>query len=545
MNLYNLIKKLSLLLIVLFFTAGSVFGQTTYYVDGVAGDDSWTGTAVNNIGGDVGPMKTIQAMLDDAKVGNGDIISIAAATYAETVTLTKRVQLNPTGAITVTNITLNTGSTTAVVFGNAASNLTISGTLLVQSGKYTLTTANVIVASGGTLEIRVATTGTTGLQSAVTTTAGNFTLTFSNSSALTIILSDLSGNLPGDVNFNGAGAVTLGAALTAQGNVTIATGASVALVGLNLSTDGNFTNNGSYSATGAAGKVVMTAAKTISGSGTFQNLTFTGANTKTLGSNLTFSNVSQATASLIDVAAGALDFANFNITTPGNITFAGGTAVAYTNVTTGGKLIFSGSLSTVTFNNAAVLANLRNLTINKPSGSTVVLAGGNLTVTNLFDFTGGLLNIGAFDLTLGDAHSATAAIGGNINGAGTFTIGAGGSANDITVSGVGQINAPFTVDVNTKTVTFTQLTTVGNNLTLTSGGLTTTSLQLINGTVTLDNASVLTLNTTSVSITNTTSLNNTSQLKGSSNVTISGVLDQDDDSVIDMTGTLTASSYDA
>ncbi|MFA3783783.1 FlgD immunoglobulin-like domain containing protein [Melioribacteraceae bacterium 4301-Me] len=544
MNFKNIFASIFGVLLFLLF-AGTSLAQTTYYVDGVAGNDNWTGTASTFQSGNVGPKKTIQAMLNDVNVVDGDIISIAAATYNETVTLTKRVQLSPSGAVTVQNLTLNTNSSTATTVGNAANNLTITGTLLVQSGKYSLTPANVILASGGTLEVRV--TGSLGLQNPITTTSGAFTLTFSNTGAITYTPANLYTSNPGDVNFNGSATVTLGAAVTVVGNLTIASGASVNLNGNNITVQGgSFTNNGSYYGSGAEKVNMTTAGGTISGSGTFQNLTLTGAFTWKIGSNLTFNNVSQSVASLIDVGAGAtLDFQNFNISTPGNVTINGAVAYSGAGATTPGTLEFSGSLGTigtVTFTVPGGGLTIKNLSITKPSGSTVTLASGNLTVDKQLNFTGGIFNIGANNLTLSDNHGGTAAIGGNINGTGTFTIGGGAAVNDITVSGAGQINVPFTVNMGSgKTVTFTQLTTIGNNFTLTSGNMTTSSLQLINGTVTVTNG-ILTFNTSNLSITNNTTLNG-GQLKGSSNITVSGAFAQNATSIVNMTGTLTVSSY--
>jgi len=538
------LNKLFLMLTFLVLLGTTAFAQTTYYVNGLTGNDSWTGTASTFQSGNVGPKKTIQAMLNDANVVDGDIISIAAGTYNETVTLTKRVQLSPSGAVTVNDLILNTNSSTATTVGNNTNNLTISGTLSVVSGKYNLTTANVILASGGTLDVKVDKTSSRGLQSPITTTAGNFTLTFSNTSAITYTPTDLYTNNPGNVNFNGSATVTLGAAVTVVGDLTIASGASVNLAGYNIEVKGgDFTNNGSYSCTGTEKVQMTTAGGIISGSGTFQNLQLNqNAQTWTLGSDLNFNNVSQSTASLIDVNDGAINLDVFNITTPGSFTYS---ASADGFSATTGKLIFTGTTGTIGTVNFTLGQNVTvpNLKIDKPSGSIVAVptAGNTLTVSKQFEFLGGIFNLNNNNLTLSNSHGATAAIGGNLNGTGNFTLGGGSLANDITISGAGQINTPFTVDANPKTVTFTQLTTIGNSLTMTSGTMVTNSLQLINGSVTLNNSSILTLNTTNVSITNTLAINNTAQLKGTSNITVSGNISVATGAKIDKTaGTVSA-----
>ena len=546
MNTKSLLHVLFALAVLTLLVGASASAQTTYYVDGVSGNDGWSGTASTFQSGNVGPKKTITAAL--ALTIAGDVVDINTGTYNETVVLNQKVELTTqypvtAGPVVIQNLTLNSGATaTKLNVTGHGGTMTVSGTLLVQSGAYTVFGASDInVGAAGTLNIQAGSSTT--FSATIGTTLNNYTLTFSNPAALTFTVTSWVNNGPLAVNFNGAGAVTLGATLAAGGNVTIASGASVLLGAFDLTIAGNFVNNGAYSGTGKAN---MTGTKTVSGTGTFQNLTFSTATTKTLASSLIFSNISQSTASLIDVAAGTLDFANFNITTPGSVTITG--AVAYTGVTTGGQLIFTGdqtTIGTVTLTNNFGALNLRNLSINKPSGSTVNLAVGGITVTNQLNFTGGIFNIATFNLTLGAAHGATAAIGGNINGTtGTFSVGSAGLTNNLVVSGAGQINVPFVVDATPSTVTFTQLTTVGNSLTLTSGNLTTSSLQLINGTVTIT-AGVLTLNTTSVSITNTTTINGTSQLAGSSSLTISGALNQNGTSTINTTGSVTAASYAA
>ncbi len=53
--------------------------QTTYYVDGTAGDDGWDGTAPVHVGGENGPKKTIQAAI--YATGPRDTVLAADGTY--------------------------------------------------------------------------------------------------------------------------------------------------------------------------------------------------------------------------------------------------------------------------------------------------------------------------------------------------------------------------------------------------------------------------------------------------------------------------------
>jgi hypothetical protein len=63
--------------------AQPAFAATTYYVDGVNGVDTFSGTAAVPGSGGVGPFKTIQKCADEA--GPGDVCSIRGGTYRERV----------------------------------------------------------------------------------------------------------------------------------------------------------------------------------------------------------------------------------------------------------------------------------------------------------------------------------------------------------------------------------------------------------------------------------------------------------------------------
>jgi hypothetical protein len=551
MNLKNLFTSLPCLLIFFFLFAGNSMA-TDYYVNTLTGDDNWTGTAATFQSGNVGPKKTIQAMLDVATVTTGDKIIIAAGTYSETVTLTKRVELVGSGAVTIQNLTLNTGSSTATKINETgfAADMTISGTLLCQSGLYDITSGRLNLASGGTLEIRV-TSATAGFDAQIDVIFNLYTLTFSNTSAFTTDNAKMGDANPAAINFNGSALVILGGPLTGSGNLTIASGASVALGANNITTAGNFTNNGSYSGTG---KIIMNGAnKTITGSGTFMNIQFQNDPGEfEVGSNLTFLNVDVATASLIDLEDGILDLNNFNIETPGSVTvgasYDNAGVIKSTGATTGGKLIFSGTAATLGNVNFTLGQNvsLDYLTINKPTGSTVTIPGGGdrtLTVSKQLDFSSGIFQLNENDLALAAGHGSTAAIGGNLNGTAgsSFTI---LTTADVTISGAGQINVAFTINGGaTKTYTFTQLTTVGNTLTVENGYMVTSSLSLINGLVTLNNDSRLTLNTTPVSMTNNLDVNGTADVLGTSSITVQGTIDLETGCTINKSaGTISSAS---
>ena len=548
MHLKNLIAKFVCLLSFLLVMASSSFAQTTYYVNGVTGNNLWTGTSNVFVSGNVGPKKTIQDMVT-ASV-NGDVISIAAATYNETVTIdaTHKVILDATGVVNISDLILNTQSATALAInedGAGADDLTITTKLTLTSGVYTID-ADFILGAGAIYEI-VDVNLTYGFDQAIPSTAG-YTLTFANTTAQAYAVFDIGDNNPGNVNFTGTGAVTLPAALTATGDVVVGANSGVVLGAFDLTILGeDLTNNGGITSTG--GDVIMTlsANGTYTGTGALYDFTIDGAAFDLkLQNDVTITNLNATTASLLTLNNAAdLDLNGFDFSTPGNVTVTSGNIIDG-SVANDGIFAMTGTNQTIGAVNLTLTGaaeTIKRFKIDKPSGSTVNLVTNDLTISDQFTFTGGIFNIAALNLTLSAAHGTTASIGGNINGTtGIFTVSATNTLT--TVTGAGQINCLFTVNTTAgKIVSFTNLTTIGNNLTVTSGGLTTASLQLINGTVTLT-AGTTTFNTASLSVTNTFTLATAATLSGSAPITVSGTFNHDGAGIVDMTGTLTVAVYD-
>lgn len=89
-------RRVLLLCILLIALAGSAFG-TTYYVNASTGNDTtYNGTSATVGSGAVGPEATIAAAYADAS--DGDTISIADGTYAETLTFAKRLTVTRTAS---------------------------------------------------------------------------------------------------------------------------------------------------------------------------------------------------------------------------------------------------------------------------------------------------------------------------------------------------------------------------------------------------------------------------------------------------------------
>jgi hypothetical protein len=528
------IKKLICVLFMFLVFAGVTNAQTTWYVNGAIGLSTNDGTQATNTAGNVGPLNTIQALLDKSYVVDGDIISVAANIYNETVTVTKKVTILATGGdITIKNLTLNyTGA--AGTIGDASGNkVIVSGTLLLTNGNWTNSTSSLQLASSAKLQI------TKGTFNAVPTAnggAGTYDLIFSNTAALSTSATTLPAVDPLDITFQGSATVTLTAALRGRGNVTIASG-SVYLNTFDLTVDDSFVNNGGYTTNAAGGgAVVLSGAGTtnaLSGTGTFQHLTVNGA--MTLVGPITFANVSSIVNSVLTVTAG-LDLDAYNVTTPGNIIVSGGGA--FTTTDGSGAIVMNGAVSqdfTVPDSGAPLI---ENLTINKPTGSILnfktptntLLTKSVFTFGTNFNFISGQLESNFNDIVIGATHGLNANIGGPINrnsgSNGTFSL--VNTTNGVTFGGTGQINIPVINSSTGMTNQFTLLTAIGSDLTVTDGILKTASLTLVNGNISVYTGGTLTMNGSNVSVTGNMSVGNVANtlgiITGTSNVTVSGAV---------------------
>lgn len=539
------LKKLFLMLSFLFLLGTTTFAQTNWYVNAATGNDAYDGTQAAFSAGLVGPKATIGAMLASSFVVNGDIINIAGNTYNETVVLSKGVELWATGsAVTIQNLTLNTGSSTATEInydngGASAIDIIVSGTLLVQSGRYTIETADFVLGSGATEELVVG-TGTLGFNASPTATNNDYFLKFSNASALSYDATDIpaAGQDAKDITFAGSATVTLPANLLANRDVTITSG-TVAIGANTLSVGRHFANNSvtGYT-TAAAGSVILAASGNVSGAGPFQNLTTAAAViTTTLTSNITFANIDAVTNSTYTLGAGAtLALSTFTLTTPGNIVDLSGAA----NITngTGGTIVMNGSVTQSFQIPNSQNTSIGNFTINKPTGSILNLVTaanlvgnmGSFTFTKKFDFVSGQLETNFNNVVIGAAHGESANVGGPINRNGTSTgvFSLINTSNGVVFGGTGQINIPVVNASTGMTNEFTLLTAIGSNLTVTDGILKTASLTLVNGNISVTTGGTLTMNGSTVSVTGNMSVgdgaNTVGTITGTSNVTVSGAV---------------------
>jgi hypothetical protein len=119
---------------------------------------------------------------------------------------------------------------------------------------------------------------------------------------------------------------TLAGGLTVNGNLTIATGATldVSVSGYALSVTGNWSNSGTFSPRGATVTLNGLSAQTISGTGTtFSNLTIGNSLGVSAASNLTVNGILNLAVANPSTAKGLLDMSSFTLDMGGSATTSG------------------------------------------------------------------------------------------------------------------------------------------------------------------------------------------------------------------------------
>ncbi|NTW31954.1 MAG: hypothetical protein HGB12_04910, partial [Bacteroidetes bacterium] len=283
--------------------------------------------------------------------------------------------------------------------------------------------------------------------------------------ALTMIQSNLT--------FSGSVTTTTSSAQEIVGNVTIGTGTTFTAGTFTHTVGGNWTKDGTFTATGSTIEFNGDNAGNI-GASNFNNITFSGAGTKTatgilsISGNVNISNNFTA-GSLSHTVGGNWTNSGIFTATGSTIDFNGSDAgnIGASNFN---HIIFSGA-GTKTATGALSIAGNVNISNNFTAGSLIHTVGGNWTNSGTFtasgsniDFNGsGTGNIGTSnfnDITFSGAGTKTATgilsvtgnvnilnnfiagslshtVGGNWTNSGTFT--ATGSTIDFNASGVGNI----------------------------------------------------------------------------------------------------------
>ncbi len=215
-------------------------------------------------------------------------------------------------------------------------------------------------------------------------------------------------------------------------------------------------------------------AQAISASPSYQNLSFTGAGTKTTAAG----TISVGGNWNVDGGTAALNTNNSNVTVTGNVTGAGAITSGTGNITLGGNWTNSGTFTkdagTVTYNGSSsqtvAVLNYNNLVLSgvgqKNSGGNISV-GGNLTNSSVFDMSGNTLSVSGSIANTG----GTIRFSGTTNGLaiGTGTVEYYGSSQTIT-SGT---YSGLKINQSAGSATLGGVTTVGGVLTLLSGNIVT------------------------------------------------------------------------
>ena len=123
------------LAVLMFMTTGFALAQTTYYVDGVNGDD------VNNSGASGSPFKTIGKAMSSC--ASGDNIEVEGGSYAESVDVTENVTIKGvTSGLSIDKLRLNNGKTLTI--SSTSQNITITDSLILQYGLVDVTSYTVL-----------------------------------------------------------------------------------------------------------------------------------------------------------------------------------------------------------------------------------------------------------------------------------------------------------------------------------------------------------------------------------------------------------------
>ena len=350
------------------------------------------------------------------------------------------------------NVTVNLSSSGSQI--SLANDLTVSGTLSLQSGTLALNSHNLTI--NGTISSSASGSISSSALSNITINgSGNAgTLTFSGSGSTV-------GNLT--VNVSGSsGSVSLGSAATVSGALAL-NGGSLNISGQNLTISGTVAASGSGNISSSSSSNI-----TINGSGNAGTLTFSGSGS-TVG-NLTI-NVSGASGSVSlgsnATVSGALTLSSGSLAINSNTLTLSGTATASGSGTLSGNgssnltLSGSGNMGSVSF--AASGATLNNLTVNIGSSGTASLSS-NLTVNGTLALTSGTLNIvnnltisGSGNAQGGSASSYVIAAGvgrltmtvANSGGTGTFQVGTTTSYAPVVITNNSGASGSFDVMAHT------------------------------------------------------------------------------------------------
>jgi len=357
---------------------------------------------------------------------------------------------------------------------------TINGDLTLTSAKCVLTTgANVLTLKGATSGLGFIATGTTG------------TIAYNGTSAQTV--SNLTAGAVNNLIINNTAGVSLTAATTYSGTLTLTNGALT---------------NGAF-LTVATGKTIVITAGSLVTAPTYAgtvNLTYNNTAATTTGveipttatvlSNLIINNAAGVTLNSAATINGTLTLTLGAFNNGANLTFATGKAIIVTAGTLTNAPTFAGTID-ITYNNTVAqttgveipvsATTLNNLIINNVGGVTLNSAA---TVNGTLTLTNGVFTNGAY-LTIADTKTIVRTAGSLVT-APTF----GATVNVTFNNTVATVTGP-----ELPTATTVLSTLIINN----AGGVSLNAPIIVNGTLTLTNG-VLNNTTNSVTMANATTI---------------------------------------
>ncbi len=411
-------------------------------------------------------------------------------TNAQTITVNGDIVLSDGTSGHAINLNISTGTVglTGALTESGGANITFTGSGALNIGNNFTYTSGTFTKSTGTVTYN-------GSVSQVVAAVNYNNLTINKTGIATI---SSTCTISGDLNVS-AGELDLNAATTITGNVTIASGATLASGNVTNTIGGNWSNSGTF--TPSTGTVTLngSGAQTVSAS-PFNNLTINKSTGTTLQGNLTITGN-------ISILSGTLDLVTYTANRSslgGSFSMSNGTGLyvgGSNNFPSSYSTYSLGSTSTVTYN-GTVAQTVAGQTYGhlifsnggataKTSGASATVAG-DLTINSGATFSGSsyTLDLSGNWINSGTFTPATSTVNGNgtsktitgnttfnkLNIAGSYSV----SGSDITMNGLLSIptNGNFAGGSGTLTING-DLT---NNGTFTSTGTTTftgTSAQTI------------------------------------------------------------------
>lgn len=395
-------------------TVGGNFSQTggTFYIGGTLGSNTWT----VDVAGDfslTGGTLNMNGNSGSSTLNLAGDFTASAGVLTETGSGTNTINFDGTASQTYTSGSTISNAINFNVNNGATLQMATASTVVSGGGSFT-------VSNGGTLGVTsavgITTTGATGnIQVTGTRTYSSGANYIYNGSANQVTGNGLTQNTPANLTIDNANTVTLSAATTITGNILISQGTlSTSASNFNITLDGTWTNNGSFTA-GASTTTFSGTTQSIGGtnSTTFAALVIDNGSATTMNNSNTCSSLSfTAGGSASSLTHGGSSVLTVN----GAVTLnqPTGNATKAWNINAGSATV-SGAVTmagTATQNNRISQIVLTTGTLNANGG--ISIAGTN-TLTKVIIMSGGASTINLKGTLSGSANATlTAGTAGSI-----------------------------------------------------------------------------------------------------------------------------------